>query len=401
MLSVKAFAKVPAVLDLPEILRDPASASNVSSRHESIRNGVDLSEGCMLTKSVKYSHQLAHFVNAVNRGDPGPIVEVLKLDLKIIPYEPFTLEDPCNCAYLESFVHTSLDLYAFIALAPSFSTVEQLINMVKSDNDRRVRERNPVMNIFPSRHLNFEDPSFKNPEYELVALHPEHFLPCGAILPIFDPMTGTHKYYVPSRDRRLRESINPNSTPLPPFRHVFRHELLNVNIFLVAINAEIKFRRYFKMIAYHPPPTPLPNDVLTLMHRVIELVRLLYWTPDLQGHPEGTRGNSVRTGRPTRTQHIEVSSGEESESSNESGTTVEENVPRTPTHVRRRSSKWLPNADAETRRAYGTSLMGIQDMGIDYDPALFEDAYPIDDTVQLYSDSASIENWTQSVTSEV
>jgi hypothetical protein len=41
---------------------------------------------------------------------------------------------------VESFVHTSLDLYAFIALTPSSSTVNGLIKMVRSDNDRRQEE---------------------------------------------------------------------------------------------------------------------------------------------------------------------------------------------------------------------------------------------------------------------
>lgn len=136
-----------------------------------------------------------------------------------------------------------------------------------------------------------------------------------------------------------------------------RHESDNVNIFLVAINAEIKFRRYFKMIENHPPPTPLPDDVITLMHRVIELVQLLYWTPVSQGY---TKGTHKRAGRPTQTW---MSSGEEGGVSGEvSGTSVEESgkyVLQTSANVRI-SSKWLPDADAETRRAYGTALMGIQ-----------------------------------------
>ncbi len=87
--------------------------------------------------------------------------------------------------------------------------------------------------------------------------------------------------YVPSRDRRLRESIEPDSARLPPFRHDFqnRDETHDLNTFLVAINAEIKFRRYLKMIQEHPPTTALPDDVLALMRRVVELVDLLYWVP--------------------------------------------------------------------------------------------------------------------------
>jgi hypothetical protein len=63
-ISVKPFARVPALLDLPAIQRTPASVSNVSSSREST-GGVDLAEGCLITKAIKYTHQLVHWVNAV------------------------------------------------------------------------------------------------------------------------------------------------------------------------------------------------------------------------------------------------------------------------------------------------------------------------------------------------
>ena len=69
----------------------------------------------MLTKSVKYTHQLAHWVNAVRTGDPGEVVsssyyshlladerpsqEDLINRLKIISYRDFSIDDPCNLAY--------------------------------------------------------------------------------------------------------------------------------------------------------------------------------------------------------------------------------------------------------------------------------------------------------------
>lgn len=119
-ITVKPFALVPALLDLPAIDREPASVSNASSRHlsESIRASIDLAEGCILTKTIKYTHQVVHFVDVVQSGDPIPVVclkshsqripQVLKLfslqedvinsDLRIIPYEGFTLNHPCNLA---------------------------------------------------------------------------------------------------------------------------------------------------------------------------------------------------------------------------------------------------------------------------------------------------------------
>jgi len=71
---------------------------------------VNLEEGCLITKSVKYAHQLAHMVNAVRSGDPQPIVsqrfqeiqDLLELDLRVIPYARFTLDDPCNLTLRKS-----------------------------------------------------------------------------------------------------------------------------------------------------------------------------------------------------------------------------------------------------------------------------------------------------------
>lgn len=118
-LSVKPFASVPALLDLPQILRKPATVSNVSSL-SSIRGGIQLEEGCLITKSIKYTHQVAHLLNAVRSGDPKPIVSLkfqkdfnrnrrnlslqhdLVISLRIIPYARFTLNDPCNLVLRKS-----------------------------------------------------------------------------------------------------------------------------------------------------------------------------------------------------------------------------------------------------------------------------------------------------------
>ena len=172
-LSVRPFAAVPALLDLPEIQREPASVSNVSSRLSSMRGRVDLEEGCLVTKFVKYAHQLAYMVNAVRSGDPEPVVSKISRDptagaeafrsrrMSLIHWGSYHMMDSASTTHVtsfsvslmvlhwrnssdfgtvESFVHTSLDLYAFIALVPSSSVVNELIEMVKSDNDRRQRE---------------------------------------------------------------------------------------------------------------------------------------------------------------------------------------------------------------------------------------------------------------------
>ena len=129
----------------------------------------------------------------------------------------------------------------------------------------------------------FDSSCFTDPEYALVAIHPEHFLPYDNVLPVFHPATPTTPtMYVTASDRRLRESPGELDSPrLPSFRHVAGSRLTSdyVNIFLVILNAEIKFHRYLHMIEQNLPTTPLPDDVLDLMRLTVELVDLLYWKP--------------------------------------------------------------------------------------------------------------------------
>jgi hypothetical protein len=93
--------------------------------------------------------------------------------------------------------------------------------------------------------------------------------------------TSNPTLYVSAGDR-LRESPGePDSPLLPTFHHSpgSRRELDRLNIFLVILNAEIKFHRYLSMVDQDPSPTPLPADVINLMRRTLELVHLLYWKP--------------------------------------------------------------------------------------------------------------------------
>ena|ERR1700722_10805094 len=121
--TVKPFAAVPTLADLPEIQQAPSSVSNISS-FRGAGGGVDRAEGCILTKSVKYTHQLTHWVNAVRGGDPSEVVSrefivdcqclphilnlislqeyVIEFDLQIIPFRGFSLNHPCNLAYRKS-----------------------------------------------------------------------------------------------------------------------------------------------------------------------------------------------------------------------------------------------------------------------------------------------------------
>ena len=132
-----------------------------------------------------------------------------------------------------------------------------------------------------------------------------------------------------------------------------------MNIFLVTLNAEIKFRRYFKMIQQHPPTTALPDDVLALMRRVVELVNLLYWVPVPTKGSKGyailaerallKRKNPERAGRSSQPQYTETISGEEG------GVKGPSKALKLSKRFRR--LEWLASADLETRKAYGSALM--------------------------------------------
>ena len=182
------------------------------------------------------------------------------------------------------------------------------------------------------------------------------------MLAVCDPITNICKAYVVARDRVLRESSDPSSPRFPPFHHVTESRSVpnHLNVFLIALNAEIKFRRYFGMIQPNPPTVPLPDDVLNTMSRTMELMELLYWRPlPTKGSPGEKiyaeavaygRQNPVRGARPDPTSTIERSSSEEAEMD------VGEDVQS----LRRIAAVRLPwpeDADLETRMAIGRALM--------------------------------------------
>ena len=136
------------------------------------------------------------------------------------------------------------------------------------------------------------------------------------MLHVYRPGSPTPTAYVPATDGRIRESPSPDSPRLPAFQAIanLRNRLDRLNVFLVVLNAEIKFSRHFR----NNPRTPLPADVLELMLLTVELVDLLYWKPVLR---KGSRGEGERTksrrknpgrqARPDRRKLVEVESSED------------------------------------------------------------------------------------------
>lgn len=107
-------------------------------------------------------------------------------------------------------------------------------------------------------------------------------------LHILDPETATEKSYVPSQDRRLRETQDIASPRLPPFSGPNR--IPQVNPLMVILSGEIKFRRFIRDLPQSPFPQSLPADVMDLIHKTINLVDLIYWKPEPR---EGTQGHKI------------------------------------------------------------------------------------------------------------
>ena len=66
---------VPSLANLPSIQCPQASVSNESSRR-GVEEEVDLSEGCFVTKTLKYTHQLSYWINAARDEDLEPIASI-------------------------------------------------------------------------------------------------------------------------------------------------------------------------------------------------------------------------------------------------------------------------------------------------------------------------------------
>ena len=82
-ISTKPFAKGPAIPDLglDAIVRAPGSVSNLSAYSGLGDEAINFTEGCFITKTIKYTHQLIHWFNAVRNSNStetqSEIVDVL------------------------------------------------------------------------------------------------------------------------------------------------------------------------------------------------------------------------------------------------------------------------------------------------------------------------------------
>ena len=195
-------------------------------------------------------------------------------------------------------LHVMLDKYALFAVTCSQTTLDQLIDLVERENailqtefDKRLSYTRRLVSDLDIRNTDLFNPLPQlvtppviNARYELVALHPNHLLPNGNVLTLYDRANGqvSFKTYVASPDHTLRESPGTDDTfprfpsfALDPNRPA--DQLLNP--FLVILNAEIKFRRYRLLLN---SPVPLPADVMELIRKTVTLVELIYWQPSVR-----------------------------------------------------------------------------------------------------------------------
>ncbi|TFK69936.1 hypothetical protein BDN72DRAFT_839693 [Pluteus cervinus] len=232
-------------------------------------------EPCFITKQFAYTHRVIHWVREVE-NDPDlkkRIEELLKG--RGVAHAMFNLDDPTNCSNVDPNLYASLEEFAFVAVTGTSKTLDTLIALLERENAEQLRYLNEGCSYV--RRFDWTSPELLDAEYELVALHSEHFLPCKNMLRIrSSPDEVGGKEYVVGYDRSLRES--PGDTDqcprIPPFCAQPRPGGFPLNPFLVMINAEIKFRRYLRMS--YPP---LPADVMELINKTIKLVDLIYYNP--------------------------------------------------------------------------------------------------------------------------
>ncbi|TFK68426.1 hypothetical protein BDN72DRAFT_841809 [Pluteus cervinus] len=174
-------------------------------------------------------------------------------------------------------MHVSLDRYAFIAVTCSSESLDKLIELFEKENSE-MSKRYLKRQLY-TRDIDFYDPPMRGAQYELVVLQPEHFLPERSQLAIYDANSQISKTYVVGPDRNLRESPGTlDNALLPPFSFDRRTsgDRFQLNPLLVVLNAEIKFRRYERII---PKPAPLPANLQELITKTRKLAELLYFTP--------------------------------------------------------------------------------------------------------------------------
>ncbi|KAF8892791.1 hypothetical protein CPB84DRAFT_1331485 [Gymnopilus junonius] len=145
----------------------------------------------------------------------------------------------------------------------------------------------------------FRSEQFYKTEYELVVLHPKHFLPIGSTLAMHvkdpdEPNRVSGKLYMTGNDGVLREGRNVNSARFGGFPGPQRHSAQfgafpgpqrrskpvdnRLNPFFVILNADMAFRRFERSF----PGVSLPKVYQDLLDLTSQVADQIYHAPVVQ-----------------------------------------------------------------------------------------------------------------------
>ncbi|KAF9557061.1 hypothetical protein CPC08DRAFT_820108 [Agrocybe pediades] len=246
---------------------------NEKRKRKEERRKIRRSEGCFITKQPGFSLENAHWVNAVRKdASRKKQVEGFLIQAGVAKLK-FQLDDVSNLAPLDRSLHYTLDKLGFLAVTCARETLESLIALVDKENMVWQNKEGGYRRFF-----NFQERPFTDAMYELVLLHPHHFLPKkGNALTVFTEHGSnlSGKMYVVSPDGALREDSDNIKPRIPAFSsNRTREEKDMLNPFLVVINAEIAFRRLREEVL-----STLCEDYKILIALTIELAAKIYFRP--------------------------------------------------------------------------------------------------------------------------
>ncbi|KAF4612746.1 hypothetical protein D9613_011879 [Agrocybe pediades] len=220
---------------------------------------ISLTEGCFITKKPGFTLENLYWVKPVQNNPrlQQTVVNYLH-DLSLVRID-FSLNEASNISRLDRSLHYALDELGLFAVTNGEQELE--------------RQKWPIPE--------FEKPPFTNAKYELVLLHPHHFLPGrGNTLTVFTEIGNdlSGKMYYVSPDGALREGPDNASPRLPPFTSNDRGgaEKDMLDPFLVVLNAEVAFRRFRER------PQPLCKDYNHLIDLTIDLMEKIYFEPVIE-----------------------------------------------------------------------------------------------------------------------
>ncbi|KAJ8518859.1 hypothetical protein ONZ45_g4099 [Pleurotus djamor] len=258
---------------IPEKQQAPASdtASSISGTTRSRR--IDAC-GCILTRALDLTNERIHWVAAVRdearEADKLAIIHLLAHELRVV-FDPdsFNLESPENMSLLRIVFLRHHDLYATIAISPSIATLFAFSNWLTQDNQRR---QSAVAQGHPdpgrsSLQSAVDAGKLKPAEflYEIVILHPSHFLVNDESIGIYDGSTWVP--YHPSNNLL----VDATGAELPPFRDT----LGGLNPILVNFAAALRYRRFLR-VAGNQLVSPRAQS---LAFQSIQLHDLVMWKP--------------------------------------------------------------------------------------------------------------------------